>query len=67
MAASLFVEHGYAGTSVDQIARKAAASKQTLYRRYPSKEELFKAVITNLSASLLRRIAETPLKTLLRN
>lgn len=62
VAASLFVEHGYAGTSIDQIARKASASKQTLYRRYPSKEALFAAVITNLSASLLRTMAETPLK-----
>ncbi len=62
VAASLFVEHGYAGTSVDQIARKASASKQTLYRRYPSKEALFKAVITNLTACLLRTMAETPLK-----
>nr|WP_298795840.1 TetR/AcrR family transcriptional regulator [uncultured Acetobacter sp.] len=62
VAASLFVEHGYAGTSVDQIARKASASKQTLYRRYPSKEALFKAVITNLTASLLRTMAEAPLK-----
>ncbi|GFE93066.1 TetR/AcrR family transcriptional regulator [Acetobacter persici] len=62
VAASLFVKHGYAGTSVDQIARKASASKQTLYRRYPSKEELFKAVITNVTACLLRTMAETPLK-----
>ncbi|WP_244463325.1 TetR/AcrR family transcriptional regulator [Acetobacter orleanensis] len=62
VAASLFVEHGYAGTSVDQIARKASASKQTLYRRYASKEALFKAVITNLCASVLRSMSETPLK-----
>lgn len=61
IAAGLFVQHGYAGTSVDQIARKASASKQTLYRRYSSKEELFKAVITNLTASVLRTIEETPL------
>lgn len=61
IAAGLFVQYGYAGTSVDQIARKASASKQTLYRRYPSKEELFKAVITNLTASVLRTIEETPL------
>lgn len=62
VAAGLFVQHGYAGTSVDQIARKASASKQTLYRRYSSKEDLFKAVITNLTASVLRTMNETPLK-----
>lgn len=62
VAAGLFVKHGYAGTSVDQIARKASASKQTLYRRYASKEDLFKAVITNLTASVLHTMKETPLK-----
>ncbi|MFT9399011.1 TetR/AcrR family transcriptional regulator [Acetobacter sp.] len=62
VAAGLFVQHGYAGTSVDQIARKASASKQTLYRRYASKEDLFKAVITNLTASVLHSIKDTPLK-----
>ena len=62
VAAGLFVEHGYAGTSVDQIARKASASKQTLYRRYASKEDLFKAVITNLTACVVHTMKETPLK-----
>lgn len=62
VAAGLFVENGYAGTSVDQIARKASASKQTLYRRYASKEDLFKAVITNLTASVVHTMKETPLK-----
>lgn len=61
IAAGLFVQHGYAGTSIDQIARKACASKQTLYRRYPSKEALFIAVVTNLTGSVLRAMEQTPL------
>ncbi|MFT8676520.1 MAG: TetR/AcrR family transcriptional regulator [Acetobacter sp.] len=62
IAAGLFVQHGYAGTSIDQIARKASASKQTLYRRYPSKEALFVAVIMDLTGSLLQAMAEISLK-----
>ncbi|MBO1323571.1 TetR/AcrR family transcriptional regulator [Acetobacter sp. TBRC 12305] len=62
IAAGLFVQHGYAGTSIDQIARKASASKQTLYRRYPSKEALFVAVIMDLTSSLLQAMADISLK-----
>lgn len=40
-----FLELGYAGTSMDQIAQRARVSKTTLYTRFPSKEELFSATI----------------------
>jgi AcrR family transcriptional regulator len=33
-------EHGYAGTTLDQIARAAAVAKTTLYRRWDSKAAL---------------------------
>ena len=42
-AASLFIEQGYASTSVEQIARSAGADKQTLYRRFGPKGDLFVA------------------------
>jgi AcrR family transcriptional regulator len=44
-ALDLFVERGYAGTRLDDVARRAGVSKGTLYLYYSSKEELFKAVI----------------------
>ncbi|QUD90357.1 TetR/AcrR family transcriptional regulator [Phenylobacterium montanum] len=44
VAALLFVEKGY-GVSMDQIAASASVGKQTLYRRFGSKEALFLAVI----------------------
>ncbi|GCE88662.1 transcriptional regulator [Komagataeibacter diospyri] len=61
VAGRLFIAHGYAGTSMGQIARAAGASKQTIYHRYASKEALFKAVITHLSASLLETDTEASL------
>ncbi|MEO8039745.1 MAG: TetR/AcrR family transcriptional regulator [Betaproteobacteria bacterium] len=44
-ALDLFVERGYAGTRLDDVARRAGVSKGTLYLYYSSKEQLFKAVI----------------------
>ena len=44
-ALTLFVEHGYAGTKVEAVARHAGVSKGTLFLYFPSKEELFKAVV----------------------
>jgi Transcriptional regulator len=40
-----FACNGYAGTSMTSIARAIGGSKTTLYRRYPSKKELFLAVL----------------------
>ncbi|MBE7728650.1 TetR/AcrR family transcriptional regulator [Komagataeibacter sp. FXV3] len=62
VAGRLFIANGYAGTSMGQIARAAGASKQTIYHRYVSKEALFKAVITHLSASLLETDTEASLR-----
>lgn len=52
-ATRLFGEQGYAATSVEQIAAVAGVGKQTIYRRHPSKENLFKTVIAELGNSFL--------------
>lgn len=44
-AARVFLRDGYAGASVDVIAREADVSKATLYSHFRSKEELFGAII----------------------
>jgi TetR/AcrR family transcriptional repressor of mexJK operon len=41
----LFLEIGYADTSMDLVAQRARVSKTTLYTRFPSKEALFAATI----------------------
>jgi AcrR family transcriptional regulator len=54
-ALTLFVEKGFAATRSEEVAALAGVSKGTLYLYYPSKDELFKAVVReNLSS----RIAE---------
>jgi AcrR family transcriptional regulator len=44
-ALTCFAERGFAATKLDDIAAKAGVSKGTVYLYFPSKEELFKAVI----------------------
>ncbi|MEY4766648.1 MAG: hypothetical protein RI907_3321 [Pseudomonadota bacterium] len=44
-ALALFVERGLANTRAEDIAARAGVSKGTLYLYYPSKDELFKAVV----------------------
>ena len=44
-ALSLFVERGFAGTRVEEVAQRAGVSKGTLFLYFPSKVELFKAVV----------------------
>ncbi|GAB6966791.1 TetR/AcrR family transcriptional regulator [Komagataeibacter kakiaceti JCM 25156] len=56
-ATRLFGEQGYAATSVEQIAAVAHVGKQTIYRRHPSKESLFKTVISELGNSFLMAAA----------
>jgi AcrR family transcriptional regulator len=44
-ALELFVERGYAGTRLEDVAARAGISKGTLYLYFANKEELFKAVV----------------------
>lgn len=48
----LFLQHGYLATSTDAILAEAGiASKETLYRHYASKEELFVDVLSHVTLS----------------
>ena len=51
-AESLFLEHGFDGASMDDIAFDAGVSKRTVYNRYASKEELFDEVAYGACASI---------------
>ena len=44
-ASELFLDLGFEGTSMDQIALAASVSKQTVYSHFGSKEALFTAVV----------------------
>ncbi len=44
-ALDLFVEKGFAATRAEEVAARAGVSKGTLFLYFPSKEELFKAMV----------------------
>ena len=44
-ATRLFVEHGYAGTSVARIAAEAEVSPETVYAVFGTKRDLLHAVV----------------------
>jgi AcrR family transcriptional regulator len=52
-ALELFVEKGFAATRTEEVAQHAGVSKGTLYLYYPSKEELFKAVVRQNLSTLI--------------
>lgn len=60
-ALTLFSEHGYHGVSMDSIVVAAGGSKATLYRYFASKEDLFVAIIDDLTGST---VSERPLDEL---
>jgi lambda repressor-like predicted transcriptional regulator len=47
-ALEAFLERGYAGCSLQQIAAQAGVSKATLYKRFPTKAALFEAIVPKL-------------------
>ncbi|MDW7684210.1 MAG: helix-turn-helix domain-containing protein, partial [Bacillota bacterium] len=51
-AKKLFITNGYKGTTTVQIAREAGISEMTLFRHFPSKEEIFVSVIHPLVSFL---------------
>jgi AcrR family transcriptional regulator len=55
-AFELFLDHGYDGTSMEAIAKAAGVSKPVVYACYPSKEELFKALLRREESRVLGEI-----------
>jgi AcrR family transcriptional regulator len=47
-ALDLFVEKGFAATKMDEIAKLAGVTKGTVYLYFPSKEDLFRAVVEEM-------------------
>ncbi|MFC9893218.1 TetR/AcrR family transcriptional regulator [Nocardia sp. NPDC127579] len=44
-AMEVFLRDGYLGAKVDEIARVAGSSKQTIYKRFGSKDKLFEEIV----------------------
>jgi TetR/AcrR family transcriptional repressor of mexJK operon len=65
-AADAFLTNGYDGTSMDDVATRAAVSKPTVYKYFADKERLFAAIVlatTDQVVALVRLIGETLAET----
>ena len=51
-ATEVFLEKGFAATSVDEIASRAKASKLTFYNHFGNKEKLFEAIVMRLNSTM---------------
>ena len=52
-AKAVFVEHGYANASLDEVMRLSGGSRATLYRHFGDKDGLFAAIIERISAEMV--------------
>lgn len=55
-AEKLFTAHGYAGTSLDTIVKKAAVTKGALYHHFSGKQEVFEAVFEKIEADAAKKV-----------
>src|SRR5215472_6767793 len=53
-ARKVFLQRGFEGASIDEIAKAARSGKPTIYARFPDKRALFTAVMLDLVARIPR-------------
>ncbi len=58
LADRLFAERGFAGASMDELARRAGVSKPVIYDHFGSKEQLFAACVRRTGELLADRVAK---------
>jgi len=56
-AREVFAEKGFAAARMDEVARRAGVTKGTIYLYFPSKEELFKALVREAIGGTLAQVA----------
>lgn len=57
VATRLFLEKGYAGTTIDELAQRLGAAKRSVYSRFTDKADLFRLVTTTYAEQALGRLA----------
>jgi TetR/AcrR family transcriptional repressor of mexJK operon len=57
-ATALFLRDGYRNTSMDQVATDAAVSKQTVYKQFADKEQLFRGIVLGVTGNSEAIIAD---------
>lgn len=63
-ATEVFLQHGYLGASMDEVAAKAGVSKQTVYKQFECKERLFAEIVLGTSDQLMDGLLQAYVETL---
>ena len=62
-ATAVFLEHGYAGATIELVVARAGASKATIYSFFGDKEGLFTALIDERAERILAGFADVEIGT----
>lgn len=57
-ASELFLRDGYANTSIDAVIDKVGGSKRAIYSHFGGKDDLFAAMVTNLSEDAVQALPD---------
>lgn len=57
-AVELFTKRGYAGTSLDEVAKRARVTKGALYHHFSGKQALFEAAFAKVESRVFGRLEE---------
>lgn len=57
-AVELFTKRGYAGTSLDEVAKRARVTKGALYHHFSGKQALFEAAFDAVQSKAMSRLGE---------
>jgi TetR/AcrR family transcriptional regulator, mexJK operon transcriptional repressor len=63
-ATEVFVRHGYLGATTDEVAARASVSKQTLYKYFADKQQLFAQVILDAAIQVVEELSSAVASTL---
>jgi AcrR family transcriptional regulator len=63
-ATTAFLQHGYLGASMDEVAANAGVSKQTVYKQFENKERLFAEIVLGTSDQLMDGLLQAYVDTL---
>lgn len=58
-AKAVFIEHGYADATLDEVIRRSGGSRATLYKQFGDKEGLFTAIIADICAGIVAPLANS--------
>lgn len=60
VAAEMFLEYGYDGTSTDMLVERLGGSKSTIYSYFGSKQEMFESIVLEVASEVFAALPEQP-------